>query len=159
MHIFIMRHGEAQSLMRSDRERKLTEFGRQQAQASGLWLKRNYFATSPIDYALVSPYQRASETFDLVSDEVTVKHCEYSDDVVPSGQPLLVTDYLLHLLTDVVSPYKSILIVSHMPFVSYLVDEICAQHHSILFPTAAIAAIEFDAEAHKGRVVEHFHPA
>lgn len=159
MRIFIMRHGEAQPLVRSDRDRQLTDYGYNQAAASAQWLKQNYFANTPVDYVLVSPFQRTRQTFACLNEQLEVKQHEYSEDIVPSGQAKLVHDYLDYLLTDRASCCNGIVLVSHMPLVSYLVDELCGQHRSILFSTAAIAVLEYDVDKGRGSLLEQYHPA
>ena len=65
--LFIMRHGEAESLRVDDKSRQLTEFGRAQVSVTANWLIDNYCENRQVDLALVSPYRRARQTFDMLS--------------------------------------------------------------------------------------------
>mgnify|MGYP001942406546 CR=1 FL=1 len=53
---------------------------------------------------------------------------------------------------------QSLLIVSHMPLVSYLVAELTLGHHSPIFQTAAIAQIDYDVEKMTGKLVKLISP-
>ena len=66
MKIFIMRHGEAEVMAKTDKARRLTEYGKKQAFAQGLWLAKQLNSTA-LERVLVSPYQRAQETFEQVN--------------------------------------------------------------------------------------------
>ena len=112
MNILIMRHGEAQSLANSDRERELTNSGRDQlgkAAACLSTLKMSF------DQVWVSPYRRTEQTAnELVS--VIGKASRYKQDIlVPESDPAAVVEAIEQ------SALESLLIVSHQPLVSALV--------------------------------------
>ena len=151
MNIFVMRHGQAECLAPSDRQRKLTHFGINQARQQGLWLKSQNIH---FDYALVSPYDRAQETFAAVSMalKVQIKH-ENWDALTPHGCTDLVLDYLPLLEEQGV---KNLLIVSHLPLVGFLVYDLCHTRHLIRFSPATIAQINWDGN--KGIFIQSKEP-
>ena len=60
MRLFVMRHGEAELMANSDKERHLNANGKEQSLMQGTWLKSTVLS---FDKVLVSPYVRALETF------------------------------------------------------------------------------------------------
>ncbi|AXT37501.1 phosphohistidine phosphatase SixA [Alteromonas sp. BL110] len=159
IYLFIMRHGEAEAPRLDDKSRQLTSVGREQAKSAALWLKGQYCDEGVVDLALVSPYRRAKQTFDMVSLDVVASKVESNEDIVPEGSPRLVSDYidgLLHAAVNSKKPIKKLLVVSHMPLVSYLVDELCQSYTTSLFSTASIAVIKYSLNEHKGTLVTHY---
>ena len=146
IYLFIMRHGEAEAPRLDDKSRQLTPLGREQAKTTALWLKDQYCQKGIVDLALVSPYRRAKQTHDMVSLDIIANKVENNEDIVPEGSPRLVSDYIDGLL----------LVVSHMPLVSYLVDELCQSYTTSLFSTASIAVIKYSLKEHKGTLVTHY---
>ena len=47
--------------------------------------------------------------------------------------------------------YESVVLVSHMPLVSYLVHELDASVQPPIFPTAGIAVVDFSPETLRGK--------
>ena len=142
MKLFLMRHGEAQSLAPSDRERNLTKTGIDEAAKAGTWLK----ARAPvIDFCLVSPYPRALQTFETVCNQVPVQSHQVIDDIVPSGDPNWVAEYI-DILLEQHTHIDSMLVVSHMPLISRLLDALVATPSGIFFPTAGIVMIDMSQE-------------
>jgi len=159
IYLFVMRHGEAESPRVDDKSRQLTPMGRQQAANAAIWLKEHYCTNGSVDLALVSPYRRAKQTHDVVSVDIVAEKVESNEDIVPEGSPKLVSDYIdarIHSATNGKKPIRSLLVVSHMPFVSYLVDELCHTYTTSLFSTASIAVIQYSLSQHKGRLVTHY---
>ncbi|MDY6975202.1 MAG: phosphohistidine phosphatase SixA [Pseudomonadota bacterium] len=159
IYLFIMRHGEAEAPRLDDKSRQLTSVGREQVKSAALWLKDQYCKEGIVDLALVSPYRRAKQTFDMVSLDVEAGKVESNEDIVPEGSPRLVSDYidgLLHAAVNSKKPIKKLLVVSHMPLVSYLVDELCQSYTTSLFSTASIAVIKYSLHEHKGTLVKHY---
>lgn len=151
-----MRHGEAVPHFQNDSTRELTSKGVQECQASANWIKKILGPDESIKVALVSPFTRAQQSLAIVSDVNVIESTEETADLVPSGSAELMADYVqFQLLAQQQQP---IFIASHMPFVSYLVDALCGQQHSILFPTAAIAMLEYDVKAASCSLIEMFHP-
>jgi len=159
IYLFIMRHGEAEAPRLDDKSRQLTPLGREQAKTAALWLKDQYCQKGIVDLALVSPYRRAKQTHDMVSLDIIANKVENNEDIVPEGSPRLVSDYidgLLHVAVNSKKPIKKLLVVSHMPLVSYLVDELCQSYTTSLFSTASIAVIKYSLKEHKGTLVTHY---
>ena len=159
IYLFIMRHGEAEAPRLDDKSRQLTPLGREQAKTAALWLKDQYCQKGIVDLALVSPYRRAKQTHDMVSLDIIANKVENNEDIVPEGSPRLVSDYidgLLHAAVNSKKPIKKLLVVSHMPLVSYLVDELCQSYTTSLFSTASIAVIKYSLREHKGTLVTHY---
>ena len=68
MKVFIMRHGESEVMAQSDKERRLTDYGKHQSTLQGEWLQQYLKMTGIVlDKVLVSPYTRAQQTFTAVS--------------------------------------------------------------------------------------------
>lgn len=159
IYLFIMRHGEAEAPRLDDKSRQLTPLGREQAKSAALWLRDQYCEKGVVDLALVSPYRRAKQTHDMVSLDIISDKVESNEDIVPDGSPRLVSDYidaLLHAAVNSKKPIKKLLVVSHMPLVSYLVDELCDSYTTSLFSTASIAVIKYSLREHKGTLVTHY---
>lgn len=158
MHIFIMRHGEAELAQQNDRGRQLTAYGRQQSRQSGKWLK-DYCQKQilTVDCALVSPYRRAEQTFSEMAKFVPSKRVLSSSDIVPSGDIKMAQAYVDFLISEQ-PELSSMILVSHMPFVSFFLDQLCAEPRSMLFSTAAIVVVEYDSMTGGGHVLEQFIP-
>ncbi|QIM68552.1 phosphohistidine phosphatase SixA [Basfia succiniciproducens] len=143
MKIFIMRHGEAEMLAKSDKARHLTENGKNQALQQGLWLKSNNIN---LDLVIVSPYARAIETLDQINqayDNNLTDKTEIWDGLTPYGDAEMISDYLATIAEE--QPEMSILLVSHLPLVGEIVAELCGKN-PISYHAATIAQIEWDTE-------------
>ncbi|MCY7295861.1 phosphohistidine phosphatase SixA [Alteromonas sp. a30] len=154
MRLFIMRHGEAEPYNTSDEARNLTIYGRSQAQQAGIWLKQEY---DQIDMALVSPFVRAKQTLESIQQFVDVGRVEINTDITPCGNPSLVHDYVDVLLNEH-SDVKSLLLVAHMPIVSFLLDEFCKSNQAALFGTASIFSVDYDVSISRGMPGSIFFP-
>ncbi|MCW8093040.1 phosphohistidine phosphatase SixA [Alteromonas sp. ASW11-130] len=157
--LFVMRHGEAESLRVDDKSRQLTPEGRVQAMNAAKWLIKHYLSDGQVDLALVSPYRRARQTYDMLSLDIRPFNMEICHDIIPDGDAEMTHDFLDVRMQDsqsTVSPLKSILLVSHMPLVSYLVDSLCCSHTTSLFATASVAVIRYSIEKRCGVLEEHY---
>ena len=147
-----MRHGEAEPYQEMDRERALSNFGLQQAEDVGQqlaeYVKVN-FAGENITAGLVSPYVRAQQTYEQVSKHIEIKSKEDCDMVLPESDSELFADYL-HALAAHVNAPENLLIVSHMPFVSLLADELCDDFNGKIFATADMLIIDYDHQTERG---------
>ncbi len=157
--LFVMRHGEAESLRVDDKSRQLTPEGRLQSMNAAKWLKQKYVSNGEVDLALVSPYRRARQTYDMLSLDIRPGQMEICHDIIPDGNAELTHDFLdVRLresqLTD--APIKSVLLVSHMPLVSYLVDSLCCSHTTSLFATASVAVVRYSLEKQCGKLEVHY---
>ena len=153
MKLYIMRHGEAvapsvgMGKVGADAERELTAVGHAEAEDATQWLKAQH---STIDLALVSPYVRAQQTFQHVADSIHIEVTETSSEITPDSDPELFAGALLARLQ--VEPAETVLIVSHMPFVCYLVNYLDTAIEPPLFPTAGIASLEVEPLAMLGKL-------
>jgi len=135
MQIFIMRHGQAEMMADSDAERNLTDVGREESE-----LMAKYFVEKQVtfDAVMVSPFVRAQQTWESVNpffdalDNIQILEC-----LTPSGSAHSAVDEILALQAQGV---KSVLIVSHLPLVGYMVGE--------LVPSAGVPAFAPSAAAH-----------
>ena len=84
MKIFIMRHGEAEHFADSDAARQLTPRGRVESEAVARACKEQGFAQ--FDKVLVSPYIRAQQTWQEISEYFAAKSIETCEDITPYGQ-------------------------------------------------------------------------
>ena len=141
-----MRHGEAQPYASSDRARQLTPRGIEEVQRNGQWLKQR---CKSLDLVLVSTYDRARQTQQIICDLIDIPtRLEITEDLVPHGNAAHVHD----LVDAAILQYhpENILLVSHMPLVSYLVETFSFEHASPIFPTAGIAHIGYVPQQMKG---------
>ena len=157
--LFIMRHGEAESPRFDDKSRQLTEVGRKQVTKAAQWLVKHYCPDQVIDLALVSPYRRTRQSFDMLSLDLSVTTQEISDDITPEGSPEFVSDYLGARISAAKAkgkPLTRVMLVSHMPLVSYLVDALCDSYTTSLFATASVAVVSYSPTTGKGTLIEHY---
>jgi phosphohistidine phosphatase len=157
MKLIIMRHGEAERYQTQDKTRSLTSLGKKQARTAGQWLNGYLGIDVPVDIALVSSYVRAQQTFEQLSSQVIVTERQNCEDVVPEGNPKIAHDYLKVLFEDTSQP-SVILIVSHMPFVSYFLEEVHADKQSMLFDTSSVVIVNYALDVGAGQIESIYHP-
>lgn len=136
MELFILRHGQAEAYNANDASRQLVERGRNQvAQIVQLSLNDLQF----LNQIWVSPYVRAQQTAQIAAGYLNAVQ-QYSQDLLlPETDPQLLIRQLQ------ASESKSLLLVSHQPLVSRLVDILCGAapgYHSM--GTAALACIDLE---------------
>ncbi|MDC9594356.1 phosphohistidine phosphatase SixA [Xenorhabdus sp. IM139775] len=154
MYVFIMRHGDAALDAVSDVARELTPRGCQESQKMACWLSRQ---SPDIDCILVSPYIRAEQTLKLVRENVTLPDKqEMLAELTPAGDVALVASYL-HVLST--QGHQSVLVVSHLPLVGYLVSELCPGQTPPMFATSSIACVKLDHQTEKGCLLWQTSPA
>ena len=165
MQIFIMRHGEAANIAGDDSLRPLTEKGELEAKRMGRWLLQK---NSTLLDVFVSPYLRAQQTCENVSSllkkaNLLVNQPKVVDFITPSGNAQQVHDFLDGSLSqcsesDNFDDNLSVLFVSHMPFVSYFVADLTDKNQMPIFPTGAIAIIDYDTKRMQGQLVDIISP-
>ncbi len=178
MQLYIMRHGEAQHVIKStgmnDSQRPLTKQGVFEAEIMGRWLAS---ITGTLNTIFVSPYLRAQQTCTTLVEtrekHLHSKSAEKSlikpitlDCITPSSDAKQVHDYLdgfllaqdkkSQLETEI--QQQAVLIVSHMPLVSYLVAELTKSSYAPIFATAAIIQIDYDIHKMQGQFVRLVSP-
>lgn len=111
-----MRHGEAESAAESDAQRQLTPSGREDIAQ----MAESYKAElSQVDVIWASPYIRAQQTAQLMSDYLSVPVIT-QPFLPPNGNPIDVLDALE------AHRQQTVLMVSHQPLVGILVDGLAA---------------------------------
>jgi phosphohistidine phosphatase len=146
MQVLIMRHGDAALEAASDAERPLTVRGRDESRLMACWLSNKKFDT---DRVLVSPYLRAQQTLDVLREEMVLPDGEDRlPELTPGGDVEMVGCYLQALANE---GLVSVLVISHLPLVGYLVADLCPQEQAPMFATSAVACVELDAAAGNGQ--------
>jgi phosphohistidine phosphatase len=139
MQIYVMRHGQAEMRAASDGQRELTDVGIRQSEQMA-----DYFARKSVsfDAALISPYIRAQQTFAAVSSFFPqIKNQQTLRFLTPSGSARKTVNEIFALQA---SGVKSLLIVSHLPLVGYIVGELAPSAGVPAFSTSTIAHISLD---------------
>jgi len=157
MKLIIMRHGEAERFQFQDKTRSLTSRGEKQAITAGKWLSDYLGEGALVDIALVSSYVRAQQTYSQLSEQVVVSQKQVCEDVIPEGDPKIVHDFIKVLFEDSSQP-RVILIVSHMPFVSYFLEEVHVDKQSMLFDTSSVVIVNYDIAIGAGKIESIYHP-
>lgn len=141
-----MRHGEAALEAASDAVRPLTLCGRDESRQMAAWLNTK---SVDIERVLVSPYLRAEQTLATVREALTLPEGEeVLPELTPGGNAEQVGSYLQALAMQGVS---SVLIVSHLPLVGYLVAELCPGECPPMFATSAVANVDLPADGSYGK--------
>ncbi|MBU1619576.1 MAG: phosphohistidine phosphatase SixA [Gammaproteobacteria bacterium] len=147
-----MRHGEAEPQYLSDSERQLTAAGQAEVSEMAQWLHHHY---SAFDRIFSSPYRRTVQTAAvLVQKGLVGQAVELNTDLVPEGNAQFVVDFLDILYAE--NPQAKILLVSHMPLVSFLVEAFTRSGQTPIFDTAGVACIDY--HQHRGMLLEYACP-
>lgn len=153
VNLVIMRHGEAEPLSTMDSQRQLTTRGKHEVNQMAHWLQQHYRA---FDWIWVSPYIRARQTAELI----LAKQAPFSQlDIVPELQPDADAALLKSYFDACISkrPEARVLLVSHMPLVSFLVEAFTTADQTPIFNTAQLACIEYSVE-HGGKLLKTLSP-
>ncbi|MEH6550884.1 MAG: phosphohistidine phosphatase SixA [Pseudomonadales bacterium] len=132
--MYIMRHGQAH-MASVDSERELSSVGVEQSLA----MAKVSLSDLLINRVFVSPYIRARQTLDTVMSQLDVVDIQVSDYLTPDREPQEFIDCLDDQQGD-------LLVVSHMPLVSRLVQYLVYgdDGYGPAFDTSAIACLEAD---------------
>ena len=154
MQVFIMRHGEAVIEAASDTLRSLSECGCDESVQMAAWLNEQHVN---IERVLVSPYLRALQTLEQVRQVLALPAGEeVLSELMPGGSASVIAGQLHQLALKGVA---SVMVISHLPLVGYLVAELCPQEGAPMFATSAIACIELDADSGTGDLQWHISPS
>ena len=104
-----------------------------------------------IDKVLVSPYRRAQQTWQTMQPYLKAEQVETCDDITPYGQAESVAEFIQALVE--VEPIDTLLLVSHLPLVSYLTAELVRGIAPPMFPTAGMVAIDYDPKTQQGELL------
>ncbi|MDX5629270.1 MULTISPECIES: phosphohistidine phosphatase SixA [unclassified Brenneria] len=145
MQVLIMRHGDAVPDAASDSQRPLSTRGYDESQKMAFWLNNQAIN---IDRVLVSPYLRAQQTLAAVRDILPLpEEDECLSELTPGGNAKLVGYYLQTLAKE---GTDTVLVISHLPLVGYLVAELCPAETAPMFATSAIASVSVDSQSGNG---------
>lgn len=139
MELYILRHADAEELggaIRSDSERPLTAKGKKQARyvAEGLRALEVAF-----DAILASPYVRAMQTAEIVTDLLKLSDkLQSAFDLAPDGDPRKLMSELKKRRA------ASVLLVGHEPYLSQLISVLLSgrPNLSIKMKKAALCKLE-----------------
>ena len=169
MQVYIMRHGEAENVVGQghcdDSQRALTTQGETEATMMANWLEKMQIKPTQV---FVSPYLRAQQTCALVTAmmQTTITTLDF---ITPAGDAKQVHDFIDGWFSEQASEQnskqaqknihqsghsedveQSVLFISHMPLVSYLVAQLTQTANTPIFTTAAIAHIDYDMDKMHG---------
>lgn len=136
MRVWLLRHGEAEPKARTDAERNLTEAGRLEVERAAAHLQEQ-----PLQVILVSPYQRAQQTAEIVRQALGFTGpVETVPWLAPDSDP---TDAMLYLDRR---PEQHLLLVTHQPFVGALGGWLVSGHRDVPLPMATASLAELEGE-------------
>lgn len=154
MQLYIMRHGQAETFGNADALRPLTEQGKLEVAVMAKWLQN---AGIEFDHLFVSPFLRAQQTAEILLAALNISLPQTTLDlIIPEGNARKVHDYIDGVCS--VERFDKLLIVSHMPLVSFLTAELTVEHESPIFQTTAIAQIDYDLKRMKGHLTQLVSP-
>jgi phosphohistidine phosphatase len=133
MHLYLLRHGEAEPFARDDTSRSLTSTGKASVASKARFIGK-------VDVMVVSPYLRALQSADaLVEEGLSVQRRLVDDRVTPDCA-------LDPIIEDVIQPgLSSQLIVAHNPLLTQLVRLLCGeQANNIALGTGDLACLSGD---------------
>lgn len=151
MKLYIMRHGQAQVAAVSDQARSLTQTGRDESEFVAKWLERE---NSGFDITFVSPYRRALETYQLVSEHTkpSLQHFVL-EELTPEADPSNCGDSLLAYCAQYTA--DSALVVSHLPLVALVISDLCPGVVVPSFSTSSVACLDIDLASWHGKLLWH----
>jgi len=139
MQIYIMRHGQAEMMANSDSERALTDMGRSESEKMASSLAKQGIS---FDAVMVSPYIRAQQTWESVRPFFPeISNIQTLKALTPSGSARKSVNEIIALQAMGV---KSLLIVSHLPLVGYIVGELAPAAGVPAFATSSVGLVELD---------------
>ncbi|WP_339906084.1 phosphohistidine phosphatase SixA [Pseudomonas guineae] len=152
MKLWLLRHGEAESAARTDAERNLTAYGRQQVCEAAAQLQGR-----PLQAVLVSPFVRAQQTADLLCEVLAFSGAR---ETVAWLTPESDVRQAMRKLDGY--PFKELLLVTHQPLAGALAGLLIHGHRQqpLAMNTASLALLEGDAlVAGLMALSVHQHPA
>lgn len=148
-----MRHGEAQANAAEDCQRVLTAQGSREVKQIAAKLSDSY---QPFDYIWVSPYVRTQETAALIKTTQQKAKLEIKPALVPEARAAELQTQVDLLLAE--QPDARVLIISHMPLVSFLVEVFTQPGIMPIFGTATVCCIDYNP-ASGGTIIDTCSPA
>lgn len=139
MELFILRHGEAEPRVTTDEARQLTAKGRSDVARV---IKSSLEDLGELTHLWVSPLVRAQQTAEVVGPLIGNVEPYSTELLVPEADP----QQLFRQLQ--ISECQALLLVSHQPLVSKILDALCGTangYHSMA--TSSLACIDIDVIA------------
>lgn len=131
--LLLLRHAKSDwSGSVADFDRPLAERGRAQAPLAGQWLAGR---GDRIDLAIVSPAQRARETWQLVAGELAPEPPAHLDDRVYGAS----ADELLGIVQEVPDDIRTVILVGHNPGMEHLASLLADE--DVMMRTCGIAEL------------------
>jgi phosphohistidine phosphatase len=153
INLVIMRHGEAEPLSSQDSQRQLTVRGQHEVNQMAIWLQQHYAA---FDSVWTSPYLRTRQTAELMlAKQAPFSQLEIVPELVPDGDAGIFKAYFDARISE--KPDARVLVISHMPLVSFLVAAFTVPDQTPIFSTAQLACIDYRA-GQGGRLLERLSP-
>lgn len=142
MHLWILRHGEAERQTQRDPERMLTDRGAADARAAGAALAAHY-RSATVPHFFASPYRRAQQTARCALKAFPGQPLQTVQWLVPDADPLAALRELEKLRLD------DVVLVSHQPLVSALGGTLLAGDYRAgpAMGTASLAEFEMSVVA------------
>lgn len=139
MQLFVLRHGQAEPFRQSDFHRALTIHGHDEVTRRISTHLTDFHGLHEI---WASPYVRAQQTAIIASDLLASHKLKTKKFLIPESDPFTLIDKLY------ASQLESVLLVSHQPLVSRIIDLVCDENYfSYQMNTASLACIDLDIVA------------
>ncbi|SDJ61458.1 SixA phosphatase family protein [Microbulbifer yueqingensis] len=137
MQLLILRHGEAEPMVGEDSERQLTDRGRAQV----AWIcDRRADELAQVRAIWASPFVRTQQTAQIVAGRLRQR---------VDTQPILVGDTDPQEVLDALgrAAHFPLLLVTHNPLASILVNDLCGSAGAHSLGTASLACLESEVWA------------
>nr|WP_010133083.1 phosphohistidine phosphatase SixA [Microbulbifer agarilyticus] len=139
MLLFVMRHGRAEPLSKSDETRALTEDGREHVAAV---CKERASELAQVKTIWASPFVRTRQTAKIVAETFGLS-VEINEVLTGDTPPQAVLD----ALAEVDEKDFPVLLVSHQPLVGSLVNGLCGSADEHPMGTSSLACLAADVWA------------
>ncbi|MGB3610648.1 MAG: phosphohistidine phosphatase SixA [Cellvibrio sp.] len=139
MELFILRHGEAEPRVTTDEERQLTDKGRADV---ARMIKSSLDDLGKLTHIWVSPLVRAQQTAAIAGALIGDMEPYTTELLSPDADPQLLFNQLQ------LSECEGLLLVSHQPLVSRMLDTLCGTakgYHDMA--TSSMACVDIDIVA------------
>lgn len=133
MEVFVLRHGKAEPYNSQDASRELVERGRREVEQI---IQASLIDLQHIEEIWVSPYIRAQQTAQIAARRFSLP-LRSQKLLLPESDPAAVISVIQE------AKCASLLLVSHQPLVSRLVDTLCGSAMGFM-ETAALACIDLE---------------
>lgn len=130
MKLIFIRHGDAGAYTYPDNARNLSDLGKAQAQQTADWLTEFAKTNDKPDVFIVSPYNRARQTCDIIRQnfsDVPVQIYEYitphdNAEQAIKGLDTIIEQHSIEADQNQTPNFDCVVIVCHMSIVAYMVS-------------------------------------